>query len=74
MENVDLLLFIFDAELVKKNIQSDGEEISDIGWFSYEEIYNMKNDLRADGYFINTIKNKKENKISPVELIRIDNN
>ena len=34
----------------------------------------MKNDLRADGYFINTIKNKKENKISPVELIRIDNN
>ena len=74
MENVDLLLFIFDAELVKENIQRDGEEISDIGWFSYEEIYNMKNDLRADGYFINTIKNKKENKISPVELIRIDNN
>ena len=74
LENVDLLLFIFDAELVKENIQSDGEEISDIGWFSYEEIYNMKNDIRADGYFINTIKNKKENKISPVELIRIDNN
>lgn len=74
LENVDLLLFIFDAELVKENIQSDGEEISDIGWFSYEEILNMKNDLRADGYFINTIKNKKENKISPVELIRIDNN
>lgn len=74
LENVDLLLFIFDAELVKENIQSDGEEISDIGWFSYEEILNMKNDLRAAGYFINTIKNKKENKISPVELIRIDNN
>ena len=37
LENVDLLLFIFDAELVKENIQSDVEEISDIGWFSYEE-------------------------------------
>ena len=74
LENVNLLLFIFDAKLVKENIQSDGEEISDIGWFSYEEILNMKNDLRADEYFINTIKNKKENKISPVKLIRIDNN
>ena len=72
LENVDLLLFIFDAELVKENLQIDGEEISDIGWFSYEEIINMKSDLRADGYFINTIKNKIENKISPIELIRIE--
>lgn len=72
LENVDLLLFIFDAELVKENLQSDGEEISDVGWFSYEEIVNMKSDLRADGYFINTIKNKIENKISPIELIRIE--
>ena len=72
LENVDLLLFIFDAELVKENLQIDGEEISDIGWFSYEEIVNMKSDLRADGYFINTIKNKIENKISPIELIRIE--
>ena len=58
--------------LVKENLQIDGEEISDIGWFSYEEIVNMKSDLRADGYFINTIKNKIENKISPIELIRIE--
>ena len=72
LENVDLLLFIFDAELLKENLQSDGEEISDVGWFSYEEIVNMKSDLRADGYFINTIKNKIENKISPIELIRIE--
>ena len=28
LENVNLLLFIFDAKLVKENIQSDGEEIS----------------------------------------------
>ena len=74
LENVDLLLFIFDAELVKENIQTDGEEISDVKWFSYEEIINIKKSLRADGYFISAINNKKENKITSVELIKIDNN
>ena len=74
LKNVDLLLFIFDAELIEENIQSDGEEISEVKWFSYEEILNMKNDLRADGYFITAINNKIENKIIPVELIKIDNN
>ena len=74
MENVDVLIFIFDAELIKENIQSDGEEIADVNWFSYDEILNMKNDLRADGYFISAINNKKETKIIPIELIRIDNN
>ena len=71
LESVDLLLFIFDAELVEENIQSDGEEISDVSWFSYEEILGMKKDLRADGYFITAIDKKMDNQITPVELIRI---
>ena len=71
LESVDLLLFIFDAELIEENIQSDGEEISDVSWFSYEEILGMKKDLRADGYFITAIDKKMDNQITPVELIRI---
>ena len=73
LENLDVIIFIFDTKLIEDNIQIDGEEISDVKWFSYEEILNMKDDLRADGYFISAINNKKENKISPVELIRIEN-
>ncbi len=71
LESVDLLLFIFDAELIEENIQSDGEEISDVSWFSYEEILGMKKDLRADGYFITAIDKKMDSQITPVELIRI---
>ena len=69
LENVDLLVFIFDALLIEENIRSDGEEISDVNWFSYEEILSMKNDLRADGYFVTAIKNKIENKTTSLELI-----
>lgn len=74
LENVDLLLFVFDTELIEENIRADGEEISDVKWFSYEEILKRKKDLRSEGYFISAINNKKENKVSPVELIKIDNN
>ena len=32
----------------------------------------MKDNLRAGAYFLNAINYKKENKIKPVELIRVD--
>ena len=73
LEDRDVIIFIFDTKLIEENIQIDGEEISDVKWFSYEEILNMKNDLRAGGYFISALNNKKENKINPLELIRIEN-
>ena len=73
LEDRDVIIFIFDTKLIEENIQIDGEEISDVKWFSYEEILNMKNDLRAGGYFISALNNKKENKISSVELIKIKN-
>ena len=73
LEDRDVIIFIFDTKLIEENIQIDGVEISDVKWFSYEEILNMKNDLRADGYFISALNNKKENKISSVELIKIKN-
>ncbi len=72
LEDRDVIIFIFDTKLIEENIQIDGEEISDVKWFSYEEILNMKNDLRAGGYFISALNNKKENKINPLELIRIE--
>ena len=38
LENVDIINFVFDAELIEENIQIDGKEISDVKWFTYEEI------------------------------------
>ena len=73
LEDRDVIIFIFDTKLIEENIQIDGEEISDVKWFSYEEILNMKDNLRAGGYFISALNNKKENKINPLELIRIEN-
>lgn len=74
LENIDLIVFVFDAELIEENIQIDGEEISDVKWFTYNEILGMKDKLRSKAYLINAINNKRENKISPIELINIGNN
>ena len=56
---------------VNSNIKVDGDEISNVKWFTYEEILNMKDKLRADGYFLNTIKNKIDNKIQPLNIIKV---
>lgn len=73
LEGINVICFVFDTKIINENIKIDGEEIADVKWFTYEEIINMKNELRADGYFISTIKNKIENKIQPVDIIKINN-
>ena len=72
MENTDIIGFFFETTLIDENIKIDGNEIIDIKWFSYEEILNMKDNLRADGYFLSIIKNKIEKKAYPIELIHIE--
>lgn len=72
MENTDIVGFFFETTLIDENIKIDGNEIIDIKWFSYEEILNMKDNLRADGYFLSIIKNKIEKKTYPIELIHIE--
>ena len=69
MENIDLVCFFFNTELVNENIKCDEDEITDIKWFSYEEMLEMKANLRANGYFLSTIKNKIENKITSLDVI-----
>ena len=63
LEGVNVVCFFFDTKIISENIKADGEEISNVKWFTYEEILNMKDKLRADGYFLSTIKNKIDNKI-----------
>lgn len=70
LEGVNVVCFFFDTKIIDENIKADGEEISNVKWFTYEEILNMKDKLRADGYFLSTIENKMNNKIQPIEIIK----
>lgn len=70
-EGVNVVLFIFDTKIVSEKIKVDGKEIENVKWFTYEEILNMKEDLRADGYFLSTIRNKMNNKVQPLDIIKI---
>ena len=70
VEGVNVIVFLFDTKLINENIKVDEKEISNVKWFSYEDILNMRKELRADGYFLSTLKNKVENKIYPIEIIK----
>ena len=69
LEEINVVCFFFDTKIIEENIHADGNEISNVKWFSYDEILSMKDELRANGYFLNTLKNKVENKIQPIEII-----
>ena len=70
LEGINVVCFLFDTKIIGENIKADGEEISNVKWFTYEEIMNMKDKLRADGYFLSTLKNKIDNKIQPFDIIK----
>ena len=72
-EGINVVSFFFDTKLIEENISVDGKEISNANWFSYEEIINMKDNLRAGGYFLDLIKKKLENKIWPLDVINFSN-
>lgn len=71
LENANVICFFFDTKLIEENIKFDKSEISNVKWFTYEEILKMKAELRANGYFLKTIKNKINNKVIPLDTIRI---
>ena len=70
LEEINVVCFLFNTKIIEENIKADGEEISNVKWFTYEEITNMKDKLRADGYFLTTLKNKIDNKIQPFDIIK----
>ena len=69
LEDKNAVCFFFDTKIISENIKVDGKEIANVQWFTYEEILNMKDEIRANGYFLSTIKNKMNNKIYPIEII-----
>ena len=60
---------IFSTEITGGEIRIDPREILDIKWFTYDEILNMRDDLRSDDFIIAAIKNAEENKIVNLDTI-----
>ena len=64
-----MISFIFLTKLLDENISYNKDEILDIKWFTYEEIKNMKNELRQYEYIVEAIDNLINNKIVEMDLI-----
>lgn len=70
-ENNIWLCIIFATTLLEENIVYDKNEILDVKWFSYEELLNMKNELRSYDLIINSISAFVYNKSVDIDIIKI---
>ena len=71
LEEVNVVVFIFDTKIVSENIKADGKEISNVKWFTYEELLNMKDELRDYNLIINSISKLIKNKVADIDLVEI---
>ena len=70
-ENDVLMSVIFSTNLLEENIIYDKSEILDVKWFSYEELLNMKDEIRSYDLIINSISALIENKGVNTNIIKI---
>ena len=69
LEDDLFVMIVFDAKLIKENIEYDKEEILDVKWFDYDEIVNnMDGQLRGD-YVKKAVYNQKNNLIATMDII-----
>lgn len=71
LENDIWISVVFSTDLLEENITYDNSEILDAKWFSYEELLNMKDELRSYDWIINSISNLVENKGVDINIIKI---
>ncbi|CDA80336.1 nUDIX hydrolase [Clostridium sp. CAG:594] len=62
---------IFQAKLLDNNITYDPNEILDVKWFTYEELVNMKEELRSYNGIISSITTLIENKAADINLVKM---
>jgi len=67
----EFLGIIFSTEIIDGEISINPNEILDIKWFTYDEILNMKDQLRSDDLLIEAISNVENNKIADKNFIII---
>lgn len=69
--NKENIKFTFNANIISGNISYDKNEVLDIKWIPIEELENMTaKELRAYNSSIDIIKDVKQNKEYPLEIIK----
>ena len=71
LEDDVLVSVIFSTKLLDDNITYDSNEILDVKWFTWEELINMKYELRSYNWIINSIKALIENKMADIDLVKM---
>lgn len=71
MEDNSWVSVIFSTNLLEDNIKFDKNEILDVKWFSYEEILNMKNELRAYDWITDAITAFVNDRISNIDIVKV---
>lgn len=66
-------MIVFNAKLIKENIEYDKEEILNVKWFAYDEIVNKMADKLRGSYVKKAVYNQKNNLIAPIEIVNILN-
>ena len=70
LENKNILKIVFNATIISGNINFDNNEIIGIKWISIEELEAMtKNELRSYNSNINIVRDSKNNKNYPIDII-----
>ena len=64
--------FMFSTKLTDEHISIDNNEILNAKWFSYNELLNMKDDLRLYYWILDAIKSYEENKIMDLHTIKME--
>ena len=65
--------FMFATKLLNEHINIDNSEILNVKWFSYQELVNMKDDLRLYYWILNAIKSYENKKIMDLHTINMEN-
>lgn len=71
IENDSLVSVIFSTKLLEDNIVFNEKEILNVKWFTYEEILNMKDELRSYGLIEGAISAFLNNRISNIDIVKI---
>ena len=67
----NLVSIIFTTKLISDEIKFDKNEILDVGWFSYDEIMSMRDELRSERLIIGAIDNTKNGIVAPMEIVEL---
>lgn len=71
LEDDLFVMIVFNAKLIKENIEFDKEEILDVKWFDYDEIVNKMDSILRGTYVRTSIMNQKNNLIAPIDIVDI---